>query len=119
MRNIMRRTASASLAIMLLGGAGMTLSAASVNAQIRPDVRTATLDFKDGASHSYDCVWGKYWNVNAIVEEAHNGCTVRVWLHFQDPSKNKPFCVSPGRPSETPNNVPAVNLYISNNKSAC
>jgi hypothetical protein len=111
-----RRIAPASLAVVLLGGGAAGWSAASANAQIRPDVRTVTLDFRDGGNHSYACNEGMTWNVNAVVEEAHNGCTTRVWLHF---STLPAFCISPLHSSATPNTQPAKNAFISSNQANC
>lgn len=111
-----RRAASASLAAALLGGGAVAFSVASANAGTGPDVRIVTLDFRDGASHSYACVDGKTYSVNAVVEEVHNGCTTRVWLHF---ATLAPFCISRVSSSETPNNEPAKNLFISSNTALC
>jgi hypothetical protein len=115
-RLIFRRAASASLALLLAGGGSAAWSTTVANAQVRPNIRTVTLDFRDGGSHQYNCTDGMYWNVNAVVEEVHNGCTTRVWLHF---SSLPAFCISRVSSSGAPNTEPAKNLYISSTSANC
>jgi hypothetical protein len=123
---ITRRFASASLALVLLSGAGIALSAASVNAEVTqssgssakattPDVESVILYFKDGHVYPYGCYPNASYTVNAKVEEAHNGCDTRVWLKGSGVN----WCISPVSASETPNNIVFQTLWISENKEAC
>jgi hypothetical protein len=121
-----RRITLPLLAVALLSATGMTVSAASANAQItspgfasaksaRPDVDKVLMVFKDGTTHNYDCTDGMTWNVKATVTTLDNGCHSIVFTHI-NAGGGGTKCYNSGADAHP--NAYVYNLYISS-RSSC
>ncbi len=131
------------LAVVLLGGAGVTLSTASASAAtsapsasdamlpagavfpvkgVTPDTSSVRIDFADGNSFPYACMLTKTWGVDARALVVINGCTVRVWLHQFSNNTGVTVCIAPRTEvafSPALQQIAWANLYISDVQAGC
>jgi len=103
------------------------LVTASAMRRLGPEVTEATdyvtLFNYSGKSYPYQCTQGNTYGGGLLPSQVkyinNDFCGTRVWIHEYNNNTGVSKCASPGTTKITGTNVIFVNVYISNNGSAC